>query len=84
MEPELAEMGKACLWFAILMPAVTTWGCYFEGKLIHAKHNRPVTEAVVFFTTSLFAFISIIVSRQSMPGLNAAMSAASIGSRQAP
>jgi len=79
LRPQLAEMGKACLWFAILMPAVTTWGCYFEGKLIHAKHNRPVTEAVVFFTTSLFAFISIIVSRQSMPGLNAAVCAMTIG-----
>ena len=79
LRPQLAEMGKACLWFAILMPAVTTWGCYFEGKLIHAKHNRPVTEAVVFFTASLFAFISIIVSRQSMPGLNAAVCAMTIG-----
>ena len=79
LRPELAQMGRACLWFAVLMPAVTTWGCYFEGKLIHAKHNRPVTEAVVFFTTSLFAFISITVSRQSMPGLNAAVCAMTIG-----
>ena len=80
LRPELAEMGKACLLFAILMPAVTTWGCYFEGKLIHAKHNRPVTEAVVFYTVSLFTFLSIIISyRETMPGLNAAVCAMTIG-----
>ena len=76
---ELADIGKSCLFFALLMPAVTTWGCYFEGKLIHAKHNRPVTEAVVFFTISIFVFLWVIVIWQAMDGLEAAVCAMSIG-----
>ena len=80
LRPELAEMGKACLWFAVLLPAITTWGCYFEGKLIHAHRSNPVTEAVLFFTSTLFIFLYFIVKFQAMPGLNAAMCAASIGS----
>ena len=73
-------MGKASLWFAVLLPAITTWGCYFEGKLIHAKRSNPVTEAVVFFTSTLFIFLYFIVKFQAMPGLNAAICAVSIGS----
>jgi hypothetical protein len=80
LRPELAEMGKACLWFAVLLPAITTWGCYFEGKLIHAQRSNPVTEAVLFFTSTLFIFLYFIVKHQAMPGLNAAVCAMSIGS----
>ncbi len=79
LRPMLAEMGKACLWFAVLLPAITTWGCYFEGKLIHAKRSNPVTEAVIFFTGTLFIFLYFIVKHQAMPGLNAAICAVSIG-----
>ncbi|MBL67234.1 MAG: hypothetical protein CMO74_02095 [Verrucomicrobiales bacterium] len=76
---ELAQIGKASLWFALLHPAITTWACYFEGRLIHAKRSNPVTEAVLFYTLSLFIFISIITAQQSMPGLNAAVLAMTIG-----
>lgn len=79
LRPELAEMGKACLWFAVLHPAITTWACYFEGILIHAKRSRPVTEAVAFYTFTLFVFLTIVVSGKSMAGLDAAVAAMSIG-----
>jgi Na+-driven multidrug efflux pump len=80
LRPELAAMGKASLWFAVLLPPITTWGCYFEGKLIHAKRSNPVTEAVMFFTSTLFIFLYFIVKHQAMLGLNSAMCAMSIGS----
>lgn len=79
LRPELAELGRACLWFALLHPAITTWGCYFEGKLIHAKHSRPVTEAVTFYTVTVFVFLTCIVMFKAMAGLDAAVLAMSIG-----
>ena len=73
LRPELAALGKSALWFAVLMPAVTAWACYFEGLLIHHKRSAAVTEAVVFFIVTLFAFLFFAVKNQSMPGLNAAV-----------
>tara|TARA_Y100000588_G_scaffold70572_1_gene72398 strand:- start:1454 stop:2758 length:1305 start_codon:yes stop_codon:yes gene_type:complete len=79
LEPKLVRLGATSLWFAAIHPAITTWGCYFEGKLIHAGRSRAVTEAVILYTLTLLAFLSLIVSNQSMPGLNAAVCAMSIG-----
>lgn len=75
LRPELAALGKSALWFAVLMPAVTAWACYFEGLLIHHKRSAAVTEAVVFFIVTLFASLFFAVKSQSMPGLNAAVCA---------
>ena len=80
LKPELAQLGKSALWFALFLPAITTWGCYFEGILVHAKRSNPVTEAVIFFTSTLFIFLYLVVKQQSMPGLNAAVCALSLGS----
>ena len=80
IKPELAKIGKSALWFAVFLPAITTWGCYFEGILVHAKRSSPVTEAVVFFTSTLFIFLFIVVLNRSMPGLNAAVCAMTLGS----
>ena len=79
LRPELAALGKSALWFAVLMPPVTAWGCYFEGLLIHHKRSAPVTEAVVFFIVTLFGFLFFAVQTQSMPGLNAAVCAMTLG-----
>ena len=79
LRPELAGLGKSALWFAVLMPAVTTWCCYFEGLLIHHKRNSPVTEAVVFYIVTLFGFLFFAVKNQNIPGLNAAVCAMTLG-----
>jgi hypothetical protein len=79
LRPELAALGKSALWFAVLMPPVTAWGCYFEGLLIHHKRSAPVTEAVVFFIVTLFGFLFYAVQTQSLPGLNAAVCAMTLG-----
>jgi len=79
LRPELAAMGKTALWFAVALPAFTTWCCYFEGVLIHHKRSTPVTEAVVFYIVTLFTFLYFTVTAQSQPGLNAAVSAMTLG-----
>jgi Na+-driven multidrug efflux pump len=80
LKPEMAQLGKSALWFALFLPAITTWGCYFEGILVHAKRSNSVTEAVIFFTSTLFIFLYLVVKQQSMPGLNAAVCAMTLGS----
>ena len=79
LRPELAGLGKSALWFAVLMPPVTTWCCYFEGLLIHHKRSGAVTEAVVFYIVTLFGFLFFAVKNQSTPGLNAAVCAMTLG-----
>ena len=69
LRPELAAMGKTALWFAVALPAFTTWCCYFEGVLIHHKRSTPVTEAVVFYIVTLFTFLYFTVTAQSQPVL---------------
>ena len=79
LRAELAAMGKTALWFAIALPACTTWCCYLEGLLIHHQRSTPVTEAVVFYIVTLFTYLFFIVRGQSQPGLNAAVSAMTLG-----
>ena len=47
--------------------------------LIHHKRSTPVTEAVVFYIITLFTFLYFTVTTQSQPGLNAAVSAMTLG-----
>ena len=79
LRPQLAALGKSALWFALLLPPITAWACYFEGLLIHHKRSGAVTQAVVFFIVTLFGFLFFAVQSQSMLGLNAAVCAMTLG-----
>lgn len=49
LNPNLANLARISLWFALVQPGINVVRMWYQGSLIHSRQTRPVTEAVLFF-----------------------------------
>lgn len=49
LNPEMAKLAKYSIWFALLRPPLSVMQSWYQGAIIHHRHTRAVTEAVVIF-----------------------------------
>jgi progressive ankylosis protein len=49
LEPELASLARAGLWFALPLPAMSVLQSWFQGAILYGKHTRGLTESVVVY-----------------------------------
>jgi len=51
LDPELARLGAAAMWWGLPLPALSVAQSRFQGALVHARRTRGITEAVVIYLT---------------------------------
>ncbi|MCA9471593.1 MAG: hypothetical protein MRJ96_08400 [Nitrospirales bacterium] len=59
LSPELTELGSQAIWLACLLPGLSAFESFLQGRLVHGHQTRCITEAVVIY---LIASACILVS----------------------
>lgn len=49
LPPDLAALAAVALWVALPMPALSTLQSWFQGRLLHSRRTRGISESVVVF-----------------------------------
>lgn len=58
----LTQVATIGLWISILMPTLSVLQSWFQGIILHSRHTRIITEAVILFLiTSIFLLILGVV-----------------------
>ena len=59
LPPDLLALAVTALWLALPMPALSALQSWFQGRLLHSRRTRGITESVVVF---LVISITILVA----------------------
>jgi len=78
LSPTLADLGRKGLWFVLPLPALTAFQSWYQGAILHNRHTRTITEAVVIYLVSVTALQWFGVLRQERIGLFVALTALSV------
>ena len=49
LSPELAELAKRGLWFALPLPAINVFQSWYQGVILFGRRTRPITESMVIY-----------------------------------
>ncbi|MHC4380543.1 MAG: hypothetical protein ACYSU1_05580 [Planctomycetota bacterium] len=79
LEPDLMRLCSTALLFAALMPAYQVFQSLFQGRLVHAKRTRGITEAVALYVVTALTGLQVCVWWGAFPGIFAAITVFSIG-----
>jgi len=75
---DLVELGQQSLWFALPQPALAVLQSWLQGAILHGKHTRAISEAVVVYLISMAILLFASVAWGQMIGLNATFLAMAI------
>jgi hypothetical protein len=79
LSPDLAELARNSVWFALLLPAFNVYQSWYQGILLHMRKTRGITEAIaISLAVSLVVLISG-VSMGTFPGLYVGWAAFTLG-----
>ena len=79
LSPDLAELARNSVWFALLLPAFNVYQSWYQGILLHVRKTRGITEAVaISLAVSLIVLVSG-VSLGTFPGLYVGWAAFTLG-----
>ena len=48
---QLAELAQQALWLALPLPALAAAQSWYQGRLLHSRKTKPISEAVVVYLT---------------------------------
>lgn len=85
-DPELEKICATALLFAMLMPAYQAMQSWFQGRLVHSRKTRGITEAVALYAVLAASGLFIatagvhigdtqVIAKTSWPGIYAAIMA---------
>jgi hypothetical protein len=75
LKPHLATLAKRALWLALPWPALNVLFSWFQGTVVHSRHTRPITEAVVGYLLITSVILWGGVAWGQVPGLHVAVAA---------
>lgn len=75
----LAELAKRAIWYALPIPALTAVYSWYQGVLVHSRHTRGITEAVVIFLAITSGLMAAGVAWGRTTGIYVAWAALGIG-----
>jgi len=75
----LLALARSGLWFALLLPALSTLQSWFQGMVMHHKKTRSITEAVVLYLAVTTAVLFAGVAWGGIRGVTVALVAMTIG-----
>ena len=76
---ELLALARQGLFFALLLPALSTLQSWFQGMVMHHKKTRSITEAVILFLVMTTAILFAGVGWGSLRGVTVALVAMTVG-----
>jgi hypothetical protein len=69
LDPELAAVAHRGLWLGLLLPTLDAVRNYFQGTIVHSRHTRSVTEAMVVFLLVSIGVLGIGLLWQRFDGV---------------
>lgn len=78
LSPELANLARVGVWFAIVLPALAALQSWYQGAILHSRRTRAITEAVVIYLVSSAVILSLGVVIHRWFGLYVGLIAMSI------
>lgn len=48
LSPKLTSLGERAIWLALVFPAFSVMESFLQGRLLHRRKTRPITEAVAW------------------------------------
>jgi hypothetical protein len=69
LDPELAAVARRGLWLGLLLPTLDAVRNYFQGTIVHSRHTRSVTEAMVVFLIVSVGVLAIGLMWQRFDGV---------------
>jgi hypothetical protein len=79
LEPELAAIAGASLWFGLLLPGLNVYQSWYQGTIVNGRRTRGITEAVVIFLVVSGGILIFGVLWGQVTGLYIGLTAFSIG-----
>ena len=73
LTPAYAGLASAALWLGLLIPALTAGQSLFQGRLVHERRTRVVTEGIVLYLLVAAAIFAGGVAGGSVPGVHVAL-----------
>lgn len=72
-DPALTGLCRGAVAIAILMPGYQALQSWHQGRLVHARRTRGITEAVVLYAALAALALALLVPRATWPGLHVAL-----------
>jgi len=79
LPPNLAEMARRSVWFALLLPAFNAYQSWYQGILLHTRKTRGITEAVAISLVVSLVVLTVGVRLGTIVGLYVGWTAFSLG-----
>jgi hypothetical protein len=79
LSPELANLARNSVWFALLLPAFNVYQSWFQGVLLHARKTRGITEAIALSLVISMIILTAGVRLGTIVGLFVGWTAFSLG-----
>lgn len=79
LSPQLAEYAHLGMWFAILLPALTTLQSWYQGAIVNSKSTRAIPEAVTIFLGTIGILLGLGITWGQSAGLYVGLVAFTLG-----
>ena len=79
LRPELVELARNAFWLGLLWAPLDVFRNYLQGRLVHARRTRGISESVAVFLGVSSALLALGVWAQPSEGLVVAMAAFVVG-----
>ncbi len=79
LSPSLTTMASTALWIAVILPALSPWESYFQGRLVYQGATAPITQAVSLYLVGMSCLLSLGIIHGSIPGLYVGLIAVLVG-----
>lgn len=79
LNPALSDLAKRAIWYALPIPALTAVYSWYQGVLVHSRHTRGITEAVILFLLVTSGLMAAGVAWGKATGIYVAWGALGLG-----
>lgn len=74
----LIPISQGALWLGLGLPILTVSMSWFQGRIMHSRHTRSITEATMLYSLLMIAILGAGIATQRFTGLYVAVAANSI------
>jgi hypothetical protein len=79
LSPDLAELARNSVWFALLLPAFNVYQSWYQGALLHVRKTRGITEAIAISLAVSLVVLIVGVRLGTIVGLYVGWTAFTMG-----
>jgi len=79
LNSDLSAVAKTGLWFGLLLPGLAVLQNFYQGRLVHGRHTRSITESVFIFLLTCGSILWAGVKWLDVTGLYVGTGAFSLG-----